>query len=661
MSRLFMKLSGHFAFFLAIAGGVAALAQEKATRQRVDVLNYAITAEIMPATQTISASARIEFTAIDPGISTLTLDLSNALNVSQVTDAAGKQLPASQSKNENALRITFAEPLAKGSTSTIVVKYDGKLTGNEESSVPGIKFAAIQPTYSYLMYPARWFPVNDYAADRFTMTLAVTVPSNLKVVASGFSTTDKSGGKTTYNYKYSNSSFPGSIAVVEDAVERVSAAGVTTEVYFRGEHKALAKTYGEETAKAVNDMTEFFGLAPSKSLTLVETEDGTPNGYAAPNIIFLSSRSIGSQVNQRLLVNQVARQWYGMLTSPVSRNHLWIANGVPRYAEMMSIEQASGPAALEAEAKDIYIEALTVDNPPLIQSARLEDYSPEYWAATAGKGGAVLHMLRYVIGDEKFKKGLKLIPERFAWKSLSTEDFKKVMEEVSGENLDYFFLEWIESTGAPEFKMEYTVYRTAKGFRVMGKVAQDLDTFRMPVELQIETEGNPESKKVEVVGTSSEFVVETFGRPRKVEIDPSNRVLRFNNQMRVAVAIRKGEQFAEIGEYPDALKEYQKALEVTRNSSLAHYRVGEVFFLQNNFQSAANEFRESLSGDLEPKWTEVWGHINLGKIFDITGQRERAVNEYNLGIRTKDNTQGAQEEAAKYLKEPYKRPKREVN
>ena len=128
--------------------------------------------------------------------------------------------------------------------------------------------------------------------------------------------------------------------------------------------------------------------------------------------------------------------------------------------------------------------------------------------------------------------------------------------------------------------------------------------------------------------------------------------------MRVAVAIRRGEQFAEVSEFGEALKEYQKALETSRNSSLAHYRIAEVFFLQNNYQSAANEFREALNGDLDPKWTEVWAHINLGKIFDITGQRERAVNEYNLAIRTKDNTQGAQEEAAKYLKTPYERQKR---
>ena len=158
-----------------------------------------------------------------------------------------------------------------------------------------------------------------------------------------------------------------------------------------------------------------------------------------------------------------------------------------------------------------------------------------------------------------------------------------------------------------------------------------------------------------MVGTSSEFSVDTFGKPKNVIIDPDQRVLRYNNQVRTAVAIRRGEEFMQVSEYADALKEYQKALENNRNSSLAHYRIAEVFFRQNNFQSAANEFRLTLNGDLEPKWTEVWAHIHLGMIFDITGQRERAVNEYNQAVRTKDNTQGAQEIAAQHLKKPYER------
>ncbi|MGH9786341.1 MAG: M1 family aminopeptidase, partial [Terriglobia bacterium] len=97
------------------------------------------------------------------------------------------------------------------------------------------------------------------------------------------------------------------------------------------------------------------------------------------------------------------------------------------------------------------------------------------------------------------------------------------------------------------------------------------------------------------------------------------------------------------------------ALDINRTSSLAHYRVAEVFFLLRNYQSAANAFREALNGDLEPSWSEVWSHISLGKIFDVTGQRERAINEYQQAVRTRDNSQGALDEANQYLQTPYER------
>ena len=76
----------------------------------------------------------------------------------------------------------------------------------------------------------------------------------------------------------------------------------------------------------------------------------------------------------------------------------------------------------------------------------------------------------------------------------------------------------------------------------------------MPVDLKIETEGNPEEKRIEVVGTSSEFSMDTFGKPKNIVIDPDNRVLRYSPAMRVAVAIRRGEQFAELSEFPEALQ-----------------------------------------------------------------------------------------------------------
>ena len=73
-----------------------------------------------------------------------------------------------------------------------------------------------------------------------------------------------------------------------------------------------------------------------------------------------------------------------------------------------------------------------------------------------------------------------------------------------------------------------------------------------------------------------------------------------------------------------------------------------------HYENAANEFREVLNGDLEPKWTEVWAHISLGKIYDVTNQRDRALTEYRLALKTKDNTRGALDEAKKYTQAPYK-------
>jgi tetratricopeptide (TPR) repeat protein len=83
--------------------------------------------------------------------------------------------------------------------------------------------------------------------------------------------------------------------------------------------------------------------------------------------------------------------------------------------------------------------------------------------------------------------------------------------------------------------------------------------------------------------------------------------------------------------------------------------MGEAFFYQKNYNAAANAFREALAAVPEPseKWTEVWGHIYLGKIFDLLGQRARAVNEYSKAKQTNDNTSGAQQTAEALLKKPY--------
>ncbi len=640
-----------FSVVLASALVLAAAAQPR--RGAIDVDSYRIELIVEPAQQTLSQRTAVTFTPTEDRVQAAAFELHNSLNVISAAGPGGEALQTNRRFNEHTVEIYFPQPLERGKPVTVTFQISGRLGGEEESPVYGITFAAIKSDHAWLLYPGRWFPVSGYTTDRYQMELIVRAPAGFRAVSSGIAL-PADGGQAAV-FRSTSPGFYGSLALVQGEPRRVQSEGSTSEIWFRGANAAQAQAWGEETGKVMAFLSDTLGVPPFRNLSIVETGEGAPNGYSAPGLLFISSSAASGKPNQRLLANQIARQWYGGLFSPSNRNHIWITNGMARYAEILYLEHVNGAQAIEPEIRDLYVDALTVTDAPVRQAARFEDYSPEFFAVTGSKGATVYHMLRWVVGEEAFRKFLKAATDRFANQSIATDDVRKLAEEVSGENLQGFFIQWLESTDAPEFSLKYTIYRTQKGFRVMGTIAQDLDTFRMPVELRIDTEGNPEFTRVIVVGPSTDFSVETFGKPKKVVIDPNGRVLRFSREMRVAVAIRRGEQFAEIGQYNDALKEYQKALEVNSISSLAHYRVGEVFFLMGNYQSAANSFREALNGDQEPAWTVVWSHINLGKIFDITQQRERARNEYQQALRTKDNTQGALEEAAKYLQEPYQR------
>jgi tetratricopeptide (TPR) repeat protein len=250
---------------------------------------------------------------------------------------------------------------------------------------------------------------------------------------------------------------------------------------------------------------------------------------------------------------------------------------------------------------------------------------------------------------------------QFTDSGLRTADFVKVAEAQSQQQLTPFFAQWIDGTGAPQFTNKYAVYRLGnnKGFRTIGEIQQDLDLFRMPVELRVETDGKTETQKVDVVGTDTQYIADTFGRPRRIAIDPNNWLLKATPDLQVRIAILKGQQLVAQGDLIGALAEYQKALEANSASSLASYRIGELLFAQRNYQASVNAYRDALRGDGEPRWTEVWSHIQLGKIFDITGQRDRAVTEYRLAVQTNDNTQGAVNEARQWLQKPYKLPESE--
>jgi hypothetical protein len=99
-----------------------------------------------------------------------------------------------------------------------------------------------------------------------------------------------------------------------------------------------------------------------------------------------------------------------------------------------------------------------------------------------------------------------------------------------------------------------------------------------------------------------------------------------------------------------------RVIDANPKSSLAHFRLGEILFMKEEWYRASLEFLAAQHGDREPKWVEVWAHIYAGRTYDLTNQRARAINEYRLVLQMNDVLRDAKEEAAEYIESPYRRP-----
>ncbi|MGH9515015.1 MAG: M1 family aminopeptidase [Terriglobales bacterium] len=654
-------------FVLAILF-LASLPAWAAEKARFHVDDYQIDAVLNPHDHKLTARARVKITPQEE-LNVATFHLHNDLRLSKVTDEEGKNLTVDRVPQDSSVRVSLNKTVAKGDSATLTFEYEGVLDSADDSPVPGLKLTEINDDTTYLLYAGDWFPVSSFGIDRFSSTINVTVPAHMVVIGSGIVTpgtapalkgaSTGSGESKTYSLKYDKSSFPGTIVAGDFGDYASTEAGIDLHVYFKPTHKDLAAAYAETAVKEFTYFITLYGPPASNVLRVVELPDDTVPSAWAPELAAMASRGITQRTNYRLLGNAIAHQWWGVSISPASRDDWWIQDGFARYSEARYVESAAGSAGLQEMVKDMSVGALSYDTVPMSQAGKLDLYSPEFQSLATDKGAMILHMLRWVIGDQKFDQTMREFASQYAGKSVTADDFKNLAEKTYGDKLTWFFSQWLDSTGAPEFKSKYTIYRLGnnKGFRSVGQITQDLDLFRMPVELKIDTDGKTEEKRINVVGTDSAFSIDTFGRPRRITLDPNNDLLKNSPDIKLRGSIQRGAGLVQQGDLAGALSEFNKALEINKNSSLAHYRIAEVFFLQHNYQASANAYRDCLNGDGDPRWTEVWSHIQLGKIFDITGQRERATNEYRQALQTNDNTQGALDEARRYLQKPYEQPK----
>jgi len=425
-----------------------------------------------------------------------------------------------------------------------------------------------------------------------------------------------------------------------------------------GSEKRL-DAYAELTGRVLEFYTKQYG-APlfGNKLVVVQIDDESLDSYSGPGMIFLSTKLFDSSrpVPEEKLQREIAYQWWGQTVGLKSFDDAWLSQGLAEWSAFAYRETTLSPGGLDAAQREQQERALTFEQTASIARApsALDDQSAAYQSIVFYKGSMVFRMLRETIGRENFDRLLRTFLENYRGKNASIDDFEKLATQIANEPLRYFFAQWIEGTGVPEFTVDYQIIRTRAGkFRTRGTVKQNLETLRMPVELLLRAEGDNQQTIVRIEGKSEDFDFESNGQPLEVVVDPNNKILRMSDDLRVSIIARRGIEQMKEGIYAEAQQQFEAALKLDRSNSWVYYNLGLLFLEQRNWQQALDNLEASLIGNLKPSWIEAWAHIKRGNAYDAKGERQRAVAEYNKAVASGIDYDNAQAVAKKYLATPY--------
>lgn len=637
---------------------VPAMAQPRSSRPsapavvapppQIDVDSYTLDVTITPGERKVDVTADIQLRPLQQN-ATAIFDLDKHFRVSKVT-AGGAGLRYRQFEYDATLEVDLgnATPAADGSM-TLHVEYYGVLD-DDDTRNPVLNH--ISSESAYLLYEGKWYPTNGLYRDKANMRLRVHAPTGWSVVTDLPSSGD--------GFASGAPSYWGTLALGKYAAAAVKTGDYDITVYSLKAPADTLAPLAQATGKIIDFYEKKFGPLPTHQFHIIEAPGANWTSRWSSGSLVLPTSQFKSSVDIPALARTIAHQWFPLKMSVADpANDAWLVDGMAVFASLLYGEKVLSPAEFQDQVDKALVKALAYEgNMSVRQAGGTDKDSLEYHSLVEYKGAFVLRMLQWVIGNAKFDTLLARYVDQFKDKPVSTAAFTKLASEVADDDMDYFFQQWLYSSGVPQMDASYQVLRVKNGYTIQGQIKQDLDLFRMPVELVIQTDDEPEYKRVDVVGPNSDFSVDTARKPKPggISIDPRKRILRMSPDIRVSVFINRGEESAAELRWNDAIDSYQRALELAGNSSLASFRMAEARFEQGDLNNAVQLFRDALAGDLKPKWVEVWAHINIGKIYDIRGgQRDRAVGEYQKAINTGDDSYGAQDEAKKLLASPFRR------
>ncbi|MEE9609896.1 MAG: M1 family aminopeptidase, partial [Desulfatiglandales bacterium] len=449
----------------------------------VDISHYEIDVEVSPQERLMSVSAKIELS--NPGLDQIELSLSDVMHVEEV------KVDSEESNFDHEGNILSIPLNAKGNQ-TISVRY--------KNSEPEIYFGDLtvgrvgSPSdTTYMVYRAAWYPM--ILGDRAQVLVRLNVPEEYTSITVGeHIDASIANGRKIDTWK-TDDTIPGVSFAIGNFVEKTAMAYITEEnkeivtgptslgfrhnnegiqfveisCYLMPKDKALADSCISKSERILKFYAQQFGGYPYQKFSIVEMPEDFFGGHGARGLIMIHPSALMGGYEE-LFAHEVAHNWWGALISVKhgynlqslsfntpkreegwQTNDLWLHEGMATYSSLIFLENTRGKEPLENSLKQKRSEYIKSGAGSSISQAE-EDYTTGVYHATVySKGAFVLHMLRYVMGDNPFFELMESYVNEFSGKSVESKDFEGLAEEVHGSDLSWFFNGWIRGKGLPDY------------------------------------------------------------------------------------------------------------------------------------------------------------------------------------------------------------------
>ncbi len=497
--------------------------------EAIDIRHYVFRLELNDSTDRIAGETVIDI-RFKKAVSDFELDLVNnnvkgkGMNVSLVL-LDGQPLAFSHQNDRVKIQLrTSAQP---GDDKKFTIRYygipqDGLIISNN-------KFG--DRTFFGDNWPNRahhWLPTVDHPYEKATCEFIVLAPEHYTIIGTGEKVEESAIGKNRKLTHWKTAILlPTKVMVIGAARFAISYEGVVNNVPLQSWVYPQNRTEGFSDYAIAARPLDFFikNVAPYPYEKLANVQSTTRYGGMenASNIFYYENSVTGKSSIEGLVAHEIAHQWFGNSVSEADWYHVWISEGFATYFANLYLENRYGSKRLkeEMETDRQQVIAYFQKDPSPIVNTSIADITEVLNTNSYQKASWMLHMLRYEIGDQKFWEGVREYYRQFQLSNAMSDDFRLVMEKISGKDLKAFFNQWIFRAGHPKLEVVWQYDTRKKQVLVILEQKQE-HVFDFSLDIGFKASaGTQQLEKVKITSRKQEFLITTGQKPTAVILDPN--------------------------------------------------------------------------------------------------------------------------------------------